>query len=284
MRKIFPLLFISLISSHCFSQKVNLNFFIGTANYEGDLQSNFFTFSQPGLAIGGGLSYQVTNRFFLRASITSAKVSADDKKNPKVAFRNLNFKTSIQELHLAGEFYIFNSEDSKILPYVFAGVAVYHFNPYTKDTAGSTYFLQPLSTEGQGFFEDRQPYKLTQFAIPFGGGIKYALTENLKIGVEAGMRKLFTDYLDDVSKTYVDPGLLLANRGPKALELAFRGGEISSTETYPTAFTKRGEPKNKDWYYFTGITLSFRLPARGEISDGSAGSGRKKSKLGCPRF
>ena len=257
---------------------------MGTSNYEGDMQSNFFTFTQPGLAVGGGLSYHVSERFTVRAAVTYAKIMADDKKNPKVYFRNLNFKTSLQEFHVAGEYYLLTDEVSKISPYVFGGIAIYHFNPYTTDTAGTKYFLQPLSTEGQGFVDGRKPYSLTQFALPFGGGIKYALSDNIKIGFEVGMRKLFTDYLDDVSTTYVDPNLLLANRGPKALELAYRGGEISTTETYPVVLTKRGEPKNMDWYYFTGLTVSYRFPGKGEINDGLDRSGkRKKYIMGCPR-
>ncbi|MDB5222094.1 MAG: hypothetical protein JWN83_761 [Chitinophagaceae bacterium] len=284
MRKISLLFIFAAISLTGFSQKLNLNLFLGTSNYEGDMQANFFTFTQPGLAIGGGLSYQVSDRAYIRAGVTYASIAADDKKNPKVYFRNLNFKSDIQEFHLAGEYYLLTDEASKLSPYVFAGIAVYHFNPYTKDTTGTKYFLRPLSTEGQGFYQDRKPYSLTQFAIPFGGGIKYALTDNIKIGIEAGMRKLFTDYLDDVSTTYVDPNLLLTNRGPKALELAFRGSEIDKTATYPVVLTKRGEPRNKDWYYFTLVTLSYRFPALGEIKSGwDKPGGRKKYILGCPR-
>jgi opacity protein-like surface antigen len=284
MRKISLLFALAAITSISFSQKLNLNLFLGTSNYEGDMQANFFTFTQPGLAIGGGLSYQVTERFHIRAGITYASIQADDKKNPKVYFRNLNFKTSLQEFHLAGEYYLLTDEISKISPYVFGGIAVYHFNPYTTDTAGTKYFLPPLSTEGQGFTPGREPYSLTQFAIPFGGGIKYAISDNIKLGIEVGMRKLFTDYLDDVSTTYVDPNVLLANRGSKALELAYRGGEINNNETYPVVLTKRGEPKNKDWYYFTGLTLSYRFPAKGDFKGGWDKPGsRKKYIMGCPK-
>ena len=284
MRKNFLLSCFVAIASICFSQKVSLNLYLGTSNYEGDMQANFFTFSQPGLAIGGGLSYQVSDKLSIRGGVTFAKIAADDKKNPKVYFRNLNFKSSIQEFHVAAEYYLFGSEDVILSPYVFAGAAVYHYNPYTKDTSGTTYFLQPLSTEGQGFYLDRKPYSLTQFAIPFGGGIKYALSDNIKIGIEVGLRKLFTDYLDDVSTTYVDPNLLLTNRGPKAVELAFRGAEIDKSATYPVVLTKRGEPKNKDWYYFTLVTLSYKFPAKGESGGGwDKPGGRKKYKLGCPR-
>ncbi len=265
-----------------FSQKLNLNLFLGTSNYEGDMQSNFFTFTQPGLALGAGLSYQITDRLYIRAGATFGSLAADDKNNSKVYFRNLNFKTSLQEFHVAGELYLFTEQDLRVSPYVFAGLAVYHFNPYTYDTSGNKFFLQPLSTEGQGFYQDRKPYQLTQFAIPFGSGIKYALNDQLKIGIEVGMRKLFTDYIDDVSTTYIDPALLLSNRGAKALELAFRGGEINNTETYPVTLTKRGEPKNKDWYYFTGLTLTYRFPSIESGGWNNPGK-RKKYIMGCPR-
>ena len=284
MRKLFFLSVLIVTCSVSFSQKLSLNLFAGAANYEGDLQATFFTFTQPKAALGAGLSYQVSDRAFIRAGITFASLSADDKNNPKVYFRNLNFKSKINEFHVAGEYYLINMDDIKFSPYVFAGAAVYQFNPYTTDTSGTKYFLPPLSTEGQGFTAGRAPYSLTQFAIPFGGGIKYAISDNIKLGIEVGMRKLFTDYLDDVSTTYVDPNSLLANRGPKALELAYRGGEINNNETYPTVLTKRGEPKNKDWYYFTGLTLSYRFPAKGEAKGGwDKPGGRKKYIMGCPR-
>ena len=282
MKKITSFLVITMFYSFSYAQKLNVDFFAGTSNYEGDLQSKFFTFKQSGVAAGVGLSYQLSNRIFIRSGFTFGKVGADDKKNPTVlSFRNLNFTSSIKELHAAAEYYLFNLDDVRFSPYVFGGVAVFHFNPYTYDTSGTKYFLQPLSTEGQGFYQNRKPYSLTQFAIPFGVGAKYALNNNIKIGLEIGMRKLFTDYLDDVSTTYIDQNLLLANKGPKALELAFRAAEISNTETYPVIFPKRGEPKNKDWYYFTGITLSFRLPGRGEIDDRWKPA-NGKSRLGCP--
>lgn len=284
MRKIA--LFFAFISciSISFSQKVHLNLFAGSSFYEGDLQSYFFKFTQPGIALSAGLSYQLSDRISIRSGISLASVAADDKKNPKVYYRNLNFKSKIQELHLAAEYYLFNLENIRFSPYFFGGIAVYHFNPYTKDTAGTRYFLKPLSTEGQGFYPGRTPYKLTQFSLPFGGGIKYALTNDIKIGIEVGMRKLFTDYLDDVSTTYVDPAILLTNRGPKAVELAFRGGEIDKNEPYPGEYSKRGEPRNRDWYYFTGITVSYRFPAKGEINDALDRPGiRKKYIPDCPQ-
>src|SRR5690606_13448162 len=79
-------------------------------------------------------------------------------------------------------------------------------------------FLKPLSTEGQGLpqYPDRKPYKLTQFAIPFGAGVKFRVSRNTVLAYEVGLRKIFTDYLDDVSTTYVDQATLLQERGRNA--------------------------------------------------------------------
>src|SRR5258708_5350638 len=93
------------------------------------------------------------------------------------------------------------------------------------------------------------------------------------------MRKLFTDYLDDVSTNYVDQNLLLLNRGPKAVELAYRGDELKNGSSYPPAGSKRGGSSVNDWYYFTMFTASFRLGGNG----GGSGSGKLlKSGTGCP--
>ena len=54
-----------------------------------------------------------------------------------------------------------------------------------------------MGTEGQGIDGFGEKYKLTQFAIPMGAGVKIAVTERLNIGLEAGVRKTFTDYIDD---------------------------------------------------------------------------------------
>ncbi len=98
-------------------------------------------------------------------------------------------------------------------------------------------YLKPLSTEGEGLpgYPDRKPYSLTQLAIPFGGGVKFAITNDWHIGLEVGLRKLFTDYLDDVSSTYADPNDLLTAKGQLAVDLSYRGDEVVGGDpVYPT--------------------------------------------------
>jgi hypothetical protein len=185
-----------------------------------------------------------------------------------------------------GEYYLFNLNERSYSPYAFAGLAVFHFDPYAFDANHQKVFLKPLSTEGEGLpgYPDRKPYSLTQFAIPFGGGIKFAVTENIRIGLEIGMRKLFTDYLDDVSKNYIDPNDLFAAKGQEAVDMSYRGDELPGGDpNYPGKLVQRGNPKSKDFYYFTGIHLTFRLG--GENGGGSyyrGGGGGRKSRYGCP--
>ena len=270
MMKIFLVtlnMFLIAVTSN--AQNFHVNLFAGASNYQGDLQDKRFTFSQSHLAGGVGVSYDLTDKFSVRSGITLGKISADDKYG-RNSLRNLNFTSNLTEVNLGLEYYITRLEDHALTPYVFGGIALYHFNPYTTDTSGTKYFLKPLSTEGEGFVEGRNNYSLTQFAIPFGGGVKLSLSENINVGLELGLRKLFTDYLDDVSTTYVDQTLLLANRGSKAVELAYRGDELKNGSPYPDAGTTEAAQNIK-----TGIILpALLLLFASAVESGVLGVGR----------
>ncbi len=262
------------------AQRLHITAFGGFSNYQGDLQDKRFTLNQAHPAGGLGLAYEITNKILARANFTYGKLSGDDKQNPKNAVRNLNFSSPITDIHLGLEYYILDPYSYRLSPYIFAGISRFSFNPYTTDTGGRKVYLQPLSTEGQGFYQGRKKYELSQFSIPFGGGARFALSDNIRVGFEIGLRKTNTDYLDDVSTTYVDQTLLYANRGQQAVDLAFRGDELKTGLNYPADGTQRGSAKNKDWYYFSGITLSFRLGNGGYGSGNGRGGG--KYRTGCP--
>ena len=265
-------------------QRLHLTLYGGVANYQGDLQDRRFTFNQSNLGLGVGLKYDLTAHFALRAGINYGTVEASDNQNGQADLRarNLSFQSRIFEGNLLLEYTLFNMEDKKLSPYLFAGVALFHFNPYAFDSLGNKVFLKPLSTEGQGLaaYPDRKEYKLTQFAIPFGGGIKYRISSNVVLGYEIGLRKIFTDYLDDVSTTYVDPFILAQEKGLKAVEMSYRGGELKNgNTTYPADGTVRGGSKFKDWYYFQGLTLTIGLGS----GSGGWGGGGGKNRLDCPK-
>jgi Domain of unknown function (DUF6089) len=271
------------ISSAGFSQNLGIEVFAGTSNYQGDLLESRYTFKGSKLALGAGLSYAFTNHITARAMFMYGNLSADDKNNkdPFLINRNLNFRSSVFEFGVQGLYHILNTDYNRVNPYLMAGISLFHYNPYTYDTLGSKYYLKPLSTEGQGLsqYPDSKEYSLTQIAIPFGAGIKFSVNESISIAWEIGLRKTFTDHLDDLSTTYVDEAVLLAERGPKAVELAYRGGEIKTgNPVFPASGTVRGGPDFKDWYYFSGIHATFK------INDPSFGAQKrlKGSKTSCP--
>lgn len=269
------------------SHRLHLTLFGGATNYQGELQGRTFTFNQSNLGIGVGLKYDLTPHFAIRTGLQYGTIEGSDAQNSdaKLRPRNLSFQSRILEGNLLLEYTLFNMEDKKISPYLFAGVGVYHFNPFAFDSLGNKIFLKPLSTEGQGLsvYPDRKEYKLTQFSIPFGGGIKFRISNNVILGYEIGLRKTFTDYLDDVSTRYVDNFVLAQERGMKAVEMSYRGGELKDgNPTYPAVDELRGNSKTKDWYYFQGLTLTIGIGGTGN-GGGGWGGGGGRGKTGCPR-
>jgi hypothetical protein len=286
MRKIFPLnmmllLFSTGAAAQFSLQNFHLNFFGGMANYHGDLQDEWFTFSQSKLAGGIGGTYDLSDHFSLRGMLAYGHVSADDKFGSHRA-RNLNFTSRIYEVSVGVEYYFTPLDEHVLTPYVFGGISLYHFNPYTFDSTGKMVGLQILDTEGEGFIAGRPAYKIYQYGIPFGAGVKFSLSENINVGIEIGYRKLFTDYLDDVSTTYVDENTLLARMGHRAVQFAYRGGELKNGPPYPAGGTPRGT-KPKDWYYLSGFTASFRIFRKKEERMDTHGSSRGQRQNDCPR-
>ena len=213
-----------------------------------------------------------------RLAFNTGVLEGDDKEAPNKGGdevtrlqRNLNFESRLLEGYAAVEFYptvfIEQYEDlkGKFRPYGIIGIGVYHFNPKTKDNSGNWVALQPLHTEGQGFpeYPDRKNYKLTQAEIPMGFGFKYYLKENMFIGLEVLQRKLFTDYVDDVSTNYIDPvyfdKYLTPANAALARQLNYRGTYSSVTRPSDVVGAKRGDPKQNDAFFSTILRLGWRL-------------------------
>ncbi len=273
-------LFALLFSFAGKTQNVRLNFSAGLANYYGELQGKKIAFSQAKPVLGIGATLDLSSKLLLRGEFSMTQLEADDKKSYHYT-RNLNFKTNIWEGDLLLEYNLRNLSDYKLTPYVFAGVGVFNFDPYTFDSVKRKVYLRGLSTEGQGFpeFPDRKVAKRTQINIPIGGGLKYAISEDVYFGFEYGLRILFTDHLDDVSTKYVDQNLLLDRRGPLAVELAFRGDELKNDpKPYPADGTLRGSSRINDLYYYGLARLSIRM----NWFENGTGFGGRKSRYGCP--
>lgn len=267
-------------------QRFQVTLFGGLSNYAGDLQDHRFTLQQSNFAFGAGIKYDITPNVAVRLAYNHGTVEGDDKKSkdPLLQARNLSFISKINEGSLLFEYTPLNMEDHLISPFIFGGIAVFHFNPYAYDSTGNKVYLKPLSTEGQGVDPDRKPYNLTQFAIPVGIGVKFRINDNTVLAYELSARKTNTDYIDDVSSTYYDQATLAQARGQKAVEMAYRGNELKNgNPNYPDNGAIRGGSKYKDWYYFTGFTLYIGIGGGNGGGPFSGGSRGGRNQLGCPR-
>jgi opacity protein-like surface antigen len=265
MQRIFLLL--TLLVTQSVSAQIYLGGFFGSSGYNGDLNDKPFKRIKP--AVGATLAFQLTNRFNLRTGLLLGSLEGGDQWSGTTFLkenRNLSFSTDLTELSLVGELNAFNLNKSNWTPYVFGGIALFHFNPYITDS-GKKLYLKPLHTEGQGLpeYPDRKPYSVVQLSVPFGGGVKYAVNDNVLLGFELGFRKTMTDYLDDVSTSYVDQNVLLQQRNATAVRLSYRADDVPGGTSaypdndYPLMGTQRGGAQYKDWYYTAGFHLVFRL-------------------------
>ncbi len=238
---------------------------IGGANYNGELAPvDPVVLKETKLSIGAFAKYSISERIKVKGTITYATISGDDANynTPRLRKRrNLDFKSPIFEIGVLGEYHFWKINESFRKPttsfYGVTGIALFNFNPKAK-FEGELVELQPLGTEGQGTsaFPDREKYSLTQISIPIGAGITHSLSDHLNIGVEVAFRKTFTDYLDDVSKTYAPKDALISRYGEISYRLSNRTWETND-QALDKANSRRGNPETEDWYYFGGITLSY---------------------------
>jgi hypothetical protein len=279
MKKNLILFLFIAFATPAISQNLHIGVFGGVSAYNGDLTEKIFPKHLTNAVIGITGNYEINDQIMVRAGLSYTIVGGADRymEQADLKLRNLSFETKIIEFSAVGEYYLLNLYNRKYSPYFFAGVAVYKFDPYTYNGREKV-FLKPLSTEGQGISGYGKEYGLTQFALPVGMGVKFAINDNLRIGLEGGLRKLFTDFLDDVSGNYADPNDLLSARGQLSVDLSYRSDElVGGSPLYPTKGAQRGSPKANDYYYFTGLHLTYRIGG-----NGNGGSGGNKGGIGCP--
>ena len=283
----FTLLIPVSLNAQVQTEKLSLGVFGGLINYQGDLNPNSFTINRSKPVIGINARVKFHPHLTWRTGAAIGHIQAADRYNRDyLKPRNLSFNTTIKELHTGLEVSITNLETKKLAPYVYGGGAVFHFNPWTTDQQNERVFLQPLGTEGQGLpeYPDRKKYKLTQFALAFGAGVRMSINEHFNVGFELSQRKTFTDYLDDVSSSYADQQILLLGNGAQAVELAFRGDELPGNANYPAEKEIRGTPTEKDWYYFIGIHAELKWSGIRSLFNSGLNGSKRSYNTKCPRW
>jgi hypothetical protein len=271
MRKIFFILFLfsfSQAESQVFYRRSEYGFAVGGANYFGDLNQNY---SFKNLRYSGGvfLKYNFTDYIALKLAGNYAFVGYDDKFSSNVyqQTRNLNFKSNIYESVIQAEFNFFQYNvmdfDHRFTPYVTIGMGVFWYNPYTVYDK-QRYDLRPLGTEGQNYDEYKsRRYTTTAVSFPIGLGFKFWMSKGMTFGMEVANRSTSTDYLDDISTTYVGSDKFVDSEPTPypvpAAVLQDRSVEVTQT---PIGIKgrQRGVSTTRDKYLLFQATLSFRFP------------------------
>jgi len=256
-----------LLSFSAFAQDKEFGIYLGTAQYQGDLSQNQITINETKPAFGILGRYYLNPRFDIKGSLYVGWIAGSDSLNYSNdhdrAKRNLSFQSVVIDLGATAEFnllpYISNSKKYRFAPVLFAGLSLFYFNPTADYHGQDNIALQPLGTEGQNLpGSSLKPYSLVQLSIPIGIAFKYSLGNFWNLGLEIGLHKTFTDYLDDVSGTYANYDQLKGNKALSA-ELANRTADGTGNPNFnPNSMNggTRGNPNRNDTYIFAGFTLT----------------------------
>lgn len=234
---------------------------VGVAHYFGDLNTEY-RLTDPKLAVGVFGRFNFNNRLCLKIGANYGSVAADDadSDNTFERSRNLSFRSTVLDGLAQFEFnflpYNHGSRDEFFTPYLFAGLAVFNFEPQAFHN-DEWIDLSPLGTEGQFRGEE---YYTTQGAFVFGAGLKVSLSYEWSIEFELSAKNLFTDYLDDVSTVYPEFDDLENLHGPTAVLLSDRSVElVPDVLDKPVGETgrQRGNSNDNDSYAILGVSVVY---------------------------
>lgn len=234
----------------------------GASQYFGDLNDNY------GVGYVRPAGYVFVRKHFnhyisARVQAGYTNVGYEDRftKNPFNQQRNLAFQSHIMEASLQAEFNFFRfgtgEDDSRFTPYLTGGVGAFYYNPTAK-LGGVRYNLRQLGTEGQNAGYDDRKYGKFAACFPIGAGIKYWLAPGVNFGVEVVNRLTLTDYLDDVSTTYVGANKFGTGSAGQILQDPSRNFD-GQTPGIGQAGKQRGNSSTKDQYGMVLLSLSFQF-------------------------
>lgn len=228
----------------------------GVCNYWGDLSPKVVL--KETHATGGVFArINFNSSMAWKNELNVYQVSGTDKNFAFNAGRNLSFSSQINEFSSVIEFNFFKYGpyvlDKKFTTYFYAGLSGFMFNPQTR-LNGQTYDLIDYKTENVA-------YSRISMAVPFGMGIKWMVSKNFALEWQFGLRRTFTDYLDDVSTVYPDIAARFNDGGLIGATLTDRSIETNGTPQNKMGY-RRGNPDYKDWYMSSTISCAFRLNSK----------------------
>lgn len=272
MKKIIPLIILAFMltlnvhaqmAQYEYVQEGEFGITAGLAHYFGDL-NNRGAINRPKIALGAFYRKQFGNYTSLRISGHFAQLGYSDKysNNEYQQRRNLSFNTNIFEIALRGDFNFFKfiptDPDYRFTPYATVGVGFFSYDPYAFYN-GQKVYLRPLHTEGETFYQGRKEYGTMAMCFPIGFGVKYAITDKINISLEIAHRFTTTDYIDDVSTTYVGIDKFPSPNGGKSLAAIMQDRSFETGTPIGIEGRQRGFSKQKDQYAIAEIGISFNI-------------------------
>jgi hypothetical protein len=243
MKKLF-LIVLFLTSTYISKAQLEIGMFAGGSYYMGDINPNK-PFLQTSIAYGILGRYPLNSRWAVKANLYKGILNGSDGVAKYNEERSLEFTSSIWELGGVVEFnflpYFTGSFKNYFTPYIFGGAAMLYHRPKIGNLS-----LRDYRTENAY-------YSYYAVSIPFGMGVKYSFSKRIAATLEWGMRKTFTDYIDDISTNYyLDPN---ANLSPEDEESLL----FSDPQKNHLPGMQRGNSKTNDWYSFAGLTLTYNI-------------------------
>lgn len=246
-----------VVSFSAFAQKVELGIHAGIANYTGDVAQHM-VLGETKLAGGIFARLNLNNTWALTAIGTQLRIGGSDENFSYNKARNITFRTDITELAGLVEFNYFKYgtgvTDKHFTPFVYWGLGAAFFNPQGQ-YQNQWYDLRQYETEGKA-------YSGVAVVMPMGIGVKWMPNKKMSLEGSLGLRKTYTDYLDDVSNKYVDPSKQLNEKGIAGAALAdpsytLNEGAFLNKEGY-----QRGNPDFNDFYFVANISVTYRIFTR----------------------
>ena len=255
---------------------------VGLSYYMGDLNPAL-PFAMADLEYGGLVRFNYNNRWTFRCDYAYATVKADDEKIKWRPERCLNFTSKIHDLSFVAEFnfweYYTGNPKRNVSPYIFGGLSVFYYTAYA--TVGdslvdlSNHETEPLPTNPKWYEEAFGKKSPVGISIPFGIGVKFALSRRMAGTVEWRMQKTFTDYLDDVATVYREVGdhdcivvngmyydLTDPTATPDGIPVNAQGDPTEVPDGIYQGGQQRGNSAFNDWFGMARVSLTwkFNLP------------------------
>jgi len=270
MKKIIALLIISFaftMSSYAqmeeYVQEGEFGITAGLSHYFGDLD-NRGDLNHPKIAFGAFFRKQFGNYTAIRLSGNYALLGYSDKysKNVYQQRRNLSFNTNIFEITVQGDFNFFKfiptDPAHRFTPYATIGIGFFSYDPYAFYNNQKVY-LRPLHTEGETFYQGRKEYGSIALCFPLGFGVKYAINDKINLSFEVTQRFTTTDYIDDVSKTYIGIDKFPSTAGGKSLAGIMQDRSFETGTPIGIESRQRGFSKQNDQYATAVFGIAFNI-------------------------